>query len=77
LGATAFTYPVAVDNRPSRHLAESLGGVLVGHRELRKTNGVVLPEVVYRIPATARANPDALHPASSAPILPSGEKPKR
>jgi RimJ/RimL family protein N-acetyltransferase len=57
LGATAFTYPVAVDNRPSRHLAESLGGVLVGHRELRKTNGVVLPEVVYRIPATAPRQP--------------------
>lgn len=47
--AAAFIYPVAVQNHPSRHLAESLGGTLVGTRQLRKPSGVVLDEVVYRI----------------------------
>jgi RimJ/RimL family protein N-acetyltransferase len=51
LGAAAFIYPVAAENQPSRRLAESLGGTLVGHGELRKPSGVVLPKVVYRIPA--------------------------
>jgi RimJ/RimL family protein N-acetyltransferase len=50
VGATAFIYPVAVDNRPSRRLAESLGGTLVDTRELRKPSGVILDEIVYRIP---------------------------
>jgi RimJ/RimL family protein N-acetyltransferase len=43
-------YPVVVDNCPSRHLVESLGGVLIGNRQLRKPSGEVLDEVVYRIP---------------------------
>jgi RimJ/RimL family protein N-acetyltransferase len=43
-------YPVVVNNRPSRHLAESLGGVLIGNRQMRKPSGEVLDEVVYRIP---------------------------
>jgi hypothetical protein len=30
-------------------LAESLGGTLVGTRQLQKPSGVVLDEVVYRI----------------------------
>jgi hypothetical protein len=35
-------------------LAESLGGALIGKRELRKPSGVVLEEVVYRISAPGR-----------------------
>ena len=50
IGAIAFTYPVAIENRASRRLAERLGGSLVGTRELQKPSGVVLEEVVYRIP---------------------------
>jgi RimJ/RimL family protein N-acetyltransferase len=49
-GIMAVRYPVVVDNRPSRQLAEHLGGTLVGTRELKKASGVILPEVVYRIP---------------------------
>jgi RimJ/RimL family protein N-acetyltransferase len=49
VGAAAVIYPVAVQNHPSRHLAESLGGTLVGTRQLQKPSGVVLDEVVYRI----------------------------
>jgi RimJ/RimL family protein N-acetyltransferase len=52
LAVTSVEYPVAVENRRSRHVAESLGGVLAGTRVLRKPSGVVLDEVVYRIPAT-------------------------
>jgi RimJ/RimL family protein N-acetyltransferase len=50
IGATALIYPVAKQNLPSRRLAESLHGVIVGERNLRKSSGVVLDEVVYRIP---------------------------
>jgi RimJ/RimL family protein N-acetyltransferase len=50
-GTNGFTYPVAIENRRSRSLAESLGGRLVGTRELRKPGGVVLDEVVYLVPA--------------------------
>jgi RimJ/RimL family protein N-acetyltransferase len=53
VAATSFEYPVAVENRPSRRVVERLGGVLVGTRTLRKQSGVVLDEVVYRIPATS------------------------
>ena len=49
IGATAFTYPVAVENLPSRRLAESIGGKITGTRKLRKPSGVALDEVVYRI----------------------------
>jgi RimJ/RimL family protein N-acetyltransferase len=56
IGATALSYPVAKQNLPSRRLAESLHGVIVGERKLRKSSGVVLDEVVYRIPvATDRS----------------------
>jgi len=52
LAAESFIYPVVEQNRPSRRLAESLGGVVVGGRVLRKASGVVLDEVVYRVPGT-------------------------
>jgi RimJ/RimL family protein N-acetyltransferase len=52
LAVTSFEYPVAVENWRSRRVAESLGGAVVGTRMLRKPSGVVLDEVVYRIPAT-------------------------
>lgn len=51
IGATALIYPVAKQNLPSRRLAESLHGIIVGKRNLRKSSDVVLDEVVYRIPA--------------------------
>jgi RimJ/RimL family protein N-acetyltransferase len=51
VGASGFIYPVAVQNKPSRRLAESLGGSHASVRELRKPSGVVLEEVIYRIPA--------------------------
>ena len=35
----------------SRRLAESLGGTVVGNRVLEKPSGVMLDEMVYRIPA--------------------------
>ena len=50
LGAIAFVYPVSIANQPSRRLAESLGGTLIGTRQLHKPSGGVLDEVVYRIP---------------------------
>jgi RimJ/RimL family protein N-acetyltransferase len=50
LGARACIYPVVERNIPSRRLAESLKGVVVGTRELRKPSGTVFQEVVYRIP---------------------------
>jgi len=57
IGATALIYPVAKQNLPSRRLAESLRGIISGERNLRKSSGVVLDEVVYRIPAaTDRAS---------------------
>jgi RimJ/RimL family protein N-acetyltransferase len=57
IGAAALIYPVAKQNLPSRRLAESLHGTIVGERNLRKSSGVVLDEVVYRIPAaTDRAS---------------------
>jgi RimJ/RimL family protein N-acetyltransferase len=51
IGAAALIYPVAKQNLPSRRLAESLHGAIIGERNLRKSSGVVLDEVVYRIPA--------------------------
>jgi RimJ/RimL family protein N-acetyltransferase len=50
-GAKALLYPVVEQNTPSRRLAESLGGAVIGTRELRKPGGIVFPEVIYRIPA--------------------------
>jgi RimJ/RimL family protein N-acetyltransferase len=51
LGKRAVVYPVVEQNGPSRRLAESLGGRIVGTRLLRKTDGIKHPEVVYKIPA--------------------------
>jgi hypothetical protein len=53
LGKQAVVYPVVEQNGPSRHLAESLGGSIVGARLLRKAGGVTYAQVVYRIPAPA------------------------
>jgi RimJ/RimL family protein N-acetyltransferase len=53
VGAAAVTYPVVEQNLASRRLAESLRGVVMGTKELRKTSGAVFREVVYRIPAAA------------------------
>ena len=53
IGAAALIYPVAKQNLPSRRLAESLHGTIVGERNLRKSSGVVLDEVAYRIPAVS------------------------
>jgi RimJ/RimL family protein N-acetyltransferase len=50
LGKPAVVYPVVEQNGPSRRLAESLGGRIIGTRLLRKAVGVEYPEVVYRIP---------------------------
>jgi RimJ/RimL family protein N-acetyltransferase len=53
LGVAGIIYPVVVENRASRRLAESLGGVLVGTRTMRKQSGAVFDQVVYRIPPVA------------------------
>ncbi|SAI24675.1 acetyltransferase [Bordetella ansorpii] len=45
-GRAAFIYPVAMENAPSRCIAERLGGVVVGRRDTAKYDAVV-----YRIPA--------------------------
>jgi RimJ/RimL family protein N-acetyltransferase len=45
IGCASFTYPVAEENRPSRRIAESLGGVIVESRVTPKYKSVV-----YRIP---------------------------
>ncbi|MGE0751140.1 MAG: GNAT family N-acetyltransferase [Variibacter sp.] len=55
LGATSFLYPVVTVSEPSRRLAESLGGSVVGTRELAKPGGT-LDEVVYRLPANGVAS---------------------
>jgi RimJ/RimL family protein N-acetyltransferase len=51
LGKQAVLYPVVEQNLASRHLAECLGGDVIGKGTLRKASGVELPEVIYRIPA--------------------------
>jgi RimJ/RimL family protein N-acetyltransferase len=51
LGKQAVLYPVVEQNLASRHLAERLGGDVIGKATLRKASGVELPEVIYRIPA--------------------------
>jgi RimJ/RimL family protein N-acetyltransferase len=50
LGKRAIVYPVVKQNDPSRRLAESLGGRIIGTRILRKAGGIEHPEVVYRTP---------------------------
>jgi RimJ/RimL family protein N-acetyltransferase len=51
LDKQAVLYPVVEQNLASRHLAECLGGRVIGKASLRKASGVELPEVIYRIPA--------------------------
>jgi RimJ/RimL family protein N-acetyltransferase len=45
LGKESFTYPVAVQNIPSRRIAENLHGEVIGNRKNPKYDSVV-----YRIP---------------------------
>jgi RimJ/RimL family protein N-acetyltransferase len=45
LGKESFIYPVAVQNRASRRIAEKLGGEIIGNRTNPKYDSVV-----YRIP---------------------------
>lgn len=40
-----FRYPVAVENRPSRRIAEKLGGTIIGRYRTQKLDGVI-----YAIP---------------------------
>ena len=56
LAVAAVAYPVVVENRPSRKLAERLGGRIVGAGQLTKRSGAVHPLVIYTIalPAAAR-----------------------
>jgi RimJ/RimL family protein N-acetyltransferase len=51
IGCKSFTYPVAEENRPSRRIAESLGGVIVEGRVTPKYKSVV-----YRIPGQPPTN---------------------
>ncbi|MGA7781711.1 MAG: GNAT family N-acetyltransferase [Paraburkholderia sp.] len=46
IGFESFVYPVAEENHPSRRIAESLGGVIIGSRVTPKYRSVI-----YRIPA--------------------------
>lgn len=46
-----FIYPVVEQNHPSRRVAESLNGEIVGSRRLEKTDDLDYSVVVYRIPA--------------------------
>jgi RimJ/RimL family protein N-acetyltransferase len=48
LGKDAFTYPVAVENTASRHIAERLGGTVIGRITRKKYDAVI-----YRIPTRA------------------------
>jgi RimJ/RimL family protein N-acetyltransferase len=50
LAKQAVLYPVVEQNMRSRHLAECLGGHVIGKGTLRKASGIELPEVIYRIP---------------------------
>jgi RimJ/RimL family protein N-acetyltransferase len=49
LAKAGVLYPVVEENTASRHLAECLGGKIVGRRMLRKTSGAELAEVIYHI----------------------------
>jgi RimJ/RimL family protein N-acetyltransferase len=53
-GVSAVLWPVVETNRPSRRLAEGLGGAVIGTGILRKRS-LALPEVIYRIPALPAA----------------------
>jgi ribosomal-protein-alanine N-acetyltransferase len=49
LDVDSFIYPVDRRNTPSRKIAESLGGIAIGERQVRSMSGVDLELVVYRI----------------------------
>jgi RimJ/RimL family protein N-acetyltransferase len=49
-GARAVLWPVVEANRPSRRVAEGLGGSVIGTARLLKGE-IEHPEVIYRIPA--------------------------
>jgi RimJ/RimL family protein N-acetyltransferase len=51
LALRAVIYPVVEENRPSRKLAEALGGMIVGKGRLEKSGGIGYATVIYRIPA--------------------------
>lgn len=46
-----FIYPVVDENTPSRKLAESLGGEIIGTRQRQKDADVKRTLLIYRIPA--------------------------
>jgi RimJ/RimL family protein N-acetyltransferase len=54
VAAEGFIWPVVEQNQPSRRLVESLGGVVVGRRVLKKAGGDVFNQLVYRIPGRSR-----------------------
>lgn len=51
LSAQYFLYPVAVDNQPSRQLAEFLGGAIAGYKTERKYQAVIYHIPPYQIQA--------------------------
>jgi RimJ/RimL family protein N-acetyltransferase len=51
LGKSRLVYPVAVENRASRRVAEKLGGTIAGTWTLRKRGGIELPALTYSIAA--------------------------
>ncbi len=55
LGVAALAYPAAEANRPSRRLAATLGGVVIGTGTLKKP-GADLPTLIYRLPAPCPAS---------------------
>ena len=62
-GSSAFRWPVAVDNAPSRRLAEKLGGILVGRFDRPKYAGVLYQVPASRVGGIRRANGES--PANS------------
>ncbi len=51
IGAQSFLYPVAVENRASRRIAESLGGAVIEKRVTPKYESII-----YRIPGRSAAD---------------------
>ena len=54
IAAEGFIYPVVEQNRASRRLVESLGGIVIGRRVLKKAGGDVFDQFVYRIPGRSQ-----------------------
>ena len=52
LAVDAFIYPVDRRNLSSRKIAEHLGGISVGERQVRSLNGIDLELVVYSLPCS-------------------------